>query len=468
MLQVGLEIHGYINTKEKLFCSCRAEHGLKFSKPNTNICPVCTGQPGAKPMLPNSGAISRAIQIALILNCRINNKLIWKRKHYDWPDLPKGYQNTLSGPHSIPVGENGKFLGINIRECHLEEDPAAWNPKTGEIDYNRSGSPLIEIVTEPDFTNSEEVINWLRQLITILDYIKAIDKTSGIKADVNVSVTGGMRVEIKNINGLKKIQKAIEYEFARQKKPGELPKTQETRMFDDTRGITKVMRTKEQTEDYRFISDPDLPVIKLEKSRIEKLKKELPETPAEKLTKLVKKYKIEKKHAEILTKKLDIVEFFEKIIEKINPKLAVRWVTEELLSVLNYNKKELDDTNIIPEKFIGLLKNIEEGIITELNAKDILRNWAAEKPATYKINLKEKTKVSDKIDIKKFAKISDKKEIEKIAKKVMKENPKAVADYKSGKKESLNFLIGQVMKASNKRADYNLARDVLEREIIEG
>jgi aspartyl-tRNA(Asn)/glutamyl-tRNA(Gln) amidotransferase subunit B len=448
MLKVGLEIHGYINTKEKLFCRCRAEHGLKFSKPNTNICPVCTAQPGAKPMLPNRKAVSKSVQIASILKCRINDKLIWKRKHYDWPDLPKGYQNTISGPHAIPVGEKGKFSGIRIRECHLEEDPAAWNPKTGEIDYNRSGSPLIEIVTEPDFRSTEQVIQWLKQLITTLDYIKAIDKTSGIKADVNVSVNNE-RVEIKNINGLKKIQRAIEYEEQRQKK--EPVKIQETRMFDDAKGITRLMRTKEQTEDYRFITDPDLPVINLDKKRIEKIKKEIPETPSEKLGKLIKKHRIEKKHAEILTKKLDIVEFFEKISGKANPGLAVRWVTEELLSVLNYNKKELEETGIKAEHFIELLKLIEAKKITELRAKDILRGWIPKSS-------------SPKSQIKKHKQISD-NEIEKIVKKVIKENKKAVEDYKAGNANALNFLVGQVMKLSEKRADYKTAKEIIEKEI---
>ena len=168
MPKIGLEIHGYINTKEKLFCKCKCEHGMKFFKPNTNICPVCTGQPGSKPMLPNSSAIEKAIQIALILNCKINEKLVWQRKHYSWPDLPKGYQNTISGPYATPIGISGNFEKIGITECHLEEDPAAWNPETGEIDYNRSGSPLIEIVTEPEFKSEEEVIEWLKQLIATL------------------------------------------------------------------------------------------------------------------------------------------------------------------------------------------------------------------------------------------------------------------------------------------------------------
>lgn len=452
MPKIGLEIHGYLSTEQKLFCRCKAIHGAKLSKPNLNICPVCTGQPGAKPMAPNKIAVDKAIQIALILNCKINEKLVWQRKHYDWPDLPKGYQNTISGAHAKTVGENGNFLGIKITECHLEEDPAAWNPKTGEIDYNRSGLPLIEIVTAPEFKSPEQVADWLKQLITALSYIKAVDKKAGIKADVNISLPElkGERVEVKNVNSISNIKLTIESEIERQKE--EIPRVQETRRFDEVKGRTMKMRSKEQAEDYRFISDPDLPTIFLDKKRIEKISSALPETPQQKLEKLIKKYKIEKRYAEILTKKIEIVEFFEKIIDKANPKLAIRWVTEELLSVLNYNKKELDEIEIQPEHFIELLKLIDEKKITELKAKEILRTW------------KEKSE-SPKSEAKKNSQISDSAEIEKIAKIILKENSKAVADYKSGKKESLNFLIGQLMQKTNKRADFKTAREVLERII---
>ena len=452
MAKIGLEIHGYLSTNEKLFCRCKTIHGLKFSKPNTNICPICTGQPGAKPMLPNKSAIDKAIQISLILNCKINPKLIWQRKHYDWPDLPKGYQNTLSGPHAFPVGENGNFLGIRIREAHLEEDPAAWNPQTGEIDYNRSGLPLIEIVTEPDFKTSDEVFNWLKQLIATLSYIKVFDKNAGIKSDVNVSLPElkGVRVEIKNVNSITNIKTAIEKEIERQK--SDVPKVQETRRFDEAKGTTMKMRSKEEAQDYRFISDPDLPKIRLEKIRIEKIKSALPETPSEKLQKLIKRYKIEKKYAEILTKKFEIAEFFEKIIEKANPQVASQWVTIELLSVLNYNKKEFDEIEIKPEHFIELLKLIENKKITELKAKEILRSW------------KEKS-FSPIKEAEKQSMISSEKEIENVCREIIKENANAVADYKSGKKESLNFLIGKVMQKTNKRADFKTAKEILEKLI---
>jgi aspartyl-tRNA(Asn)/glutamyl-tRNA(Gln) amidotransferase subunit B len=450
MVMIGLEIHAYLNTKEKLFCSCKSEHGLKYSLPNVNICPICTGQPGSKPMLPNKEAINKTIQIALILGCKINEVLIWNRKHYSWPDNPKGYQNTLSGTHSTPNGINGNFLGIKINECHLEEDPAAWNPKTGEIDYNRSGSPLIEIVTAPDFKNKEEVVEWLKQLIITLNYIKAVDKNAGIKADVNISVPNGKRIEIKNVNSLTNISRAITFEIERQLKNP--PQEQETRRFDDLKGKTIKMRSKEQAEDYRFIPDPDLPNLVIDKKRIEKIKSQLPETPQEKLKKIIKKYKIPEKNAEILTKKLDIVEFFENIVEKTNPLLATRWVTEELLSVLNYNKKELEELEINIEHFIELINLIEEKIITELKAKDILRSW------------KEKS-FSPREKLEKTSQISGEKEIKIIAQKVLKENKKAVEDYKSGNKNSLNFLIGQVMKLTDKRADYKTAMAVLEKEL---
>ena len=452
MVKVGLEIHGYLNTKEKLFCRCKSIHGAKFSKPNTNICPVCTAQPGAKPMLPNSKAVEKAIEISLILECKIFPQFSFQRKHYDWPDMPKGFQSTISGPHATPVGVGGKFLGIKITEAHLEEDPAAWNPLTGEIDYNRSGSPLIEIVTEPDFKSAEQVVSWLKQLVVTLDYIKAIDKNSGIKVDVNVSLPEFKteRAEIKNINSLSGVKAAIEYEIVRQKK--EKPIRKETRAYDESKGVTIKMREKELAQDYRFISEPDLPVLKIEKSRIEKIKSSLPETPHEKLAKLVKKHKIKKEYAEILTKKLDIVEFFEKIIGKVkNPELAVHWVAGELSRVLNYAKKEIADVDINPGHFIELLNLIEKNTITALKAKEILNEFI---PKSF--SPKEKLKAS--------AKISG-GEIESICAKVIKENQKAVQDYKDGNFSALNFLLGQVMRHSGKRADSSEARKILERMI---
>lgn len=453
-LKIGLEIHGYLVTKEKLFCNCKNAHKLKEIKPNTLICPICTGTPGSKPMLPNAEAIKKIIQIALMLGCKINSepeKLIWYRKHYSWPDLPKGFQNTISGTYANPVGINGNFLGIGIREVHLEEDPAQWNPETGEIDYNRSGVPLVEIVTEPDFKSSSQVAEWIKQMLLTMSYIKALDSDAGFKSDVNISLHGE-RIEVKNMNSISEIIKAIEYEYERQKK--EKPINKETRQWNPEKQITIKMREKESHADYRFIKEPDLPIIKLKKAEIEKIKSSLPESPLVKLEKLIKKHKISEYYAKILTSNLEIVEFFEKIIEdkNVTPSLAVPWVTIELLGMLNYNKKTLSQVKLEPEHFIQLLKAVESKKLTELKAKDILRSW--------------KTK-SSQPDLKGETIISNKSELQEIVKKVLasKENQKAIEDYKSGNKQTLNFLIGAVMKLSNKRADFKTAKELLEKEL---
>jgi aspartyl-tRNA(Asn)/glutamyl-tRNA(Gln) amidotransferase subunit B len=449
-MKIGLEIHGYLKTKKKLFCNCNAISGVKYSEPNSNICPICTAQPGSKPLLPNEDAIKKSIKIGLILNCKINEECVWQRKHYDWPDLPKGFQSTISGTYAKPIGENGSFLGIRIREVHLEEDPAAWNPQTGEIDYNRSGLPLIEIVTEPDFRSSKQVVEWLKQLISTLDYIKIINKKAGIKADVNVS-TSGERVEVKNVNSLRNIQKTIEYEILRQK--DEIPTIQETRRFDELKGTTKKMRDKEGAEDYRFLFEPDLPKIVLNKRRVLEIKSSLPEMPHEKVKKLISKYKIPENSAEILTKKLEIVEFFEKVVSKGKLKLALRWVTEELLSVLNYNKKELEDVEIEAEHFLELLELLDKDKITEHQAREILRSWIPKSFFPSK-NLEGKEKIVDE------------EELENFVKEVLKNFPEAVQDYKKGKENALNFLIGQIMKKSKGRADNKIVEKILKRSII--
>ncbi len=449
MVKIGLEIHGYIMTKEKLFCKCLSSHGKKYTVPNTNICPICTGQPGSKPLLPNEEAVKKLIQVALVLNCTVNKNVFWQRKHYSWPDLPKGFQSTISGPYAIPNGTNGKFMKIRIRECHLEEDPAAWNPVTGEIDYNRSGAPLVEIVTEPDFKNSDEVVGWIKNLMTALGYIKAIDKQSGIKADVNVSIEGGKKIELKNINSTRKIKEAIEIEIARQEK--EIPKEEQTRMYDEKEKTTKLMRTKENAIDYRFIREVDLPLLEIGIKLINSLKKGIPELPQERLKKLIKHYKIDKKTASILTKEIEVADLFEKVCKKVGVKLALVWVLQEFLNVVNHNKMNVSDFNINPKHFIELLQAVKEKKITELKAKDILRKWV---PDSF----------SPMDEINKNTKLS-KEEVNKFVSKAIKENPKAIEDYKKGVAGAINFLIGEVMKKSNKRADFKLVKEMLEERL---
>ncbi|MEK6872580.1 MAG: Asp-tRNA(Asn)/Glu-tRNA(Gln) amidotransferase subunit GatB [Nanoarchaeota archaeon] len=452
---IGLEIHGYIETEEKLFCRCKNFHDMKKIKPNTNTCPICTGMPGSKPMLPNKQAIDKILQISLMLNCKPNlvenNKfLVFQRKHYNWPDMPTGYQKTISGAYSVPVAEKGNFLGIKIREVHLEEDPAAWNPETGKIDYNRAGAPLVEIVTEPDFKSSEHVEIWLRQLILSLSYIKALNKDAGIKADVNVNIKGTERTEIKNVNSVREIVKAINYEVKRHEK--EKPIKKETRRWNSELEITELMREKEEQADYRFIPDPDLPVIKITKDRIENIREALPETPMEKLEKIIKKYKIDKENARILIKNLEIAELYEKIIEKIDARFALSWITVEWFSVLNYNKKTMQELEINADHFIELLELLEKNKITPLKAKDIMRKFIPKSFSPKKI-------------IEEFVKIDNEQELREIIQEVLIENEKTVIDYKKGEKKASNFLIGKVMNVTNKRADYQIVKKILDEEL---
>jgi aspartyl-tRNA(Asn)/glutamyl-tRNA(Gln) amidotransferase subunit B len=452
--KIGIEIHGYLTTKEKLFCKSSADY--KNADANTNICPICTGQPGCKPMAPNLKALEKCIAIALMLDCKINSILTWQRKHYDWPDLPKGYQNTISGASSVPVGEKGKFNDIGITECHLEEDPAKWDPETGTVDYNRCGVPLIEIVTEPEFNSSKQVREWLNQLLVLLSYIKAVDKDAGIKADINVSVNAngkqGERVEIKNLNSMYSIEKAIDHEILRQSNLLEKGEKvlRETRTFNDNSRTTTAMRSKEQAEDYRFIPDPDLPIIEISEELIKKIQSSLPESPNAKIKRFIKEYKIDDATAKVLASNIALANFFDEIVKQADAKLASYWVTIELLRVLNYNKKSLEEVDIKPEHFIELLNAVDKKAVTELAAKQILNEFI---PKSFSPSSK----------LIKAAVIDDKSDLEKICQHVIKKNKQAVDDYKSGNEKSIFFLMGEVMKATQKRADSKVALEILKK-----
>jgi aspartyl-tRNA(Asn)/glutamyl-tRNA(Gln) amidotransferase subunit B len=446
---IGLEIHTYLVTKEKLFCKCKSSRE-KGIVPNINICPICTGMPGAKPMLPNKSAVEKAIMIGLMLGCSINRILNWQRKHYSWPDLPKGYQLTLSGTHATPLGQGGKFNGIKISSMHLEEDPASYNPDSGEVDYNRSGLPLVEIITDPDFSTSEEVIDWLKKLLHSLSYLKIVDSNAGIKVDVNVNIPGkSERVEIKNISSLESISKAIDYELSRQAREGGSFK--ETRRYDDVKNKTMVMRSKEDAQDYRFIADPDLESLVFEEEFVKQINEKIPQMPEEKLEMLINKYNIDEKNAKILSRNIDIVEFFEKVAEKLDSKFVLPWITVELLRFLNYRDKKLDEIDLNVEHFIELLSLVKNGKITPLKAKEILNEFYP------------KSFMPDSIQ----GKIIDKSEIKKFVEKIILDNPKAVEDYKKGEKNAFNFLLGAVMKETKKRADFKVAGEVLT-EVLSG
>ncbi len=452
-LKIGLEIHGYLDTKEKLFCMCKSSGD---GVPNSRICPICTGTPGSKPMAPNMSAVEKMIQIALIFGSKINyNNIVWQRKHYNWADLPKGYQTTISGAHATTNAIGGKFKGINLTELHLEEDPAQWNPDSGKINYDRSGLPLIEIVTEPEFSDSEQVVEWLKSLLISLSYIKAVRKNAGIKVDVNVS-TYGERVEMKNLNSIEKIRKAINYEIARQVEnyKNGIEQKRDTLAFDEKLGKTIKMRSKEGAADYRFISDPDLPVIKIDKKMVSKIKSEMPEMPEVKLNRLLSEYNVDKNDAKILTKNLELVEFFEGLVHSgVDVNKNMSWVTIELLRVLNYNKKTLDDSDIDiePEHLAELINAVHDKKITVLKGKQIMNDFV---PRSF--SLKEHKKEIGNID---------NVAVENLCRQVIDENPHVVDEYCAGKNASLNFLIGQVMRLSERRADFKIVTEKI-KEIL--
>lgn len=446
-VRVGLEIHAYLLTKEKLFCRCPTNY--QDAKPNTNVCPRCTGMPGSKPMLPNKEALNKIIKLALMLNCKINKQFVFQRKHYNWPDMPNGYQKTISGSYSLPIGYGGEFLGIRVRDVHLEEDPARWDPSTGTVDYNRSGMCLVELVTEPDFNSAEQVREWLHKLLHMLGYIRILDEQAGIKSDVNVDINEGERVEVKNIHSLWSIVKAIEYETERQQREEVV---RETRMFDEKTRKTYSMRVKEEAEDYRYIPEPDLPMIKITEDYVRKLEKELPERPHEKALRFTKEYKLDKKDAEIITSDFILGNLFENIVKKIKVELAVRWLRGELLRVLNYNKMDISESKITEKHLMELLNLIQDKKITESVGKKIL-NELVVKPFD----------VGEYVKKNKLIAVQEKGKLEDICKKVIEKNKQAVNDYKSGNENALNFLLGQIMKETKGTARHDIVVEILKK-----
>ncbi|MCC7557757.1 MAG: Asp-tRNA(Asn)/Glu-tRNA(Gln) amidotransferase subunit GatB, partial [Methanobacteriaceae archaeon] len=333
-MKCGLEIHVQLETDSKLFCTCHTNY--QEASPNTNICFVCLNQPGAKPYPPNQKAMEGAIKIALMLGCKISDEVTYfMRKHYNYPDLSSGYQRT-----SVPIGYEGEMNGVRIREVHIEEDPGQYKPDMGVVDFNRSGIPLIEIVTEPDMNSPEAARTFLRELIRVLEYSGNARGEGTMRADVNISLEGGKRVEIKNINSIKGAFKALKFEMVRQKNLINRGVTikQETRAFLESQMITVSMRLKEEAEDYRYIPDPDLPPMIAQEEQIEDIKEKMPEPPHIKTQRFVEQYGIEEQHAKVLTSELELADAFEEVAKNVDPDFAALWMRDELKRVIYYNK----------------------------------------------------------------------------------------------------------------------------------
>ncbi len=432
----GIEVHIQLNTKSKVFCSCPTSGD---ENPNTRTCEICVGLPGSKPVL-NREALHQAIKVALALNCTISKETFFSRKNYFYPDLAKNYQISQ---YEIPIGVNGKLENIRIRRIHLEEDPGALIHKDSIclIDYNRSGIPLIEIVTEPDFKSPNEARLFLRKLITVLEYLNIYTRKSEatMKADANISTTGE-KVEIKNITGLKEIERALEYEAARQEK--EPAKKQETRGWDPDKGITFLQRTKEEETDYGYLTDPDLPLIELSEPLIKRLQSEIPELSLEKVSRFRKQYNLQAEDAETLASERLLAELFEQVATEIDPVLAAKWLRRDLMKVLHYNKKELKDVDIDAKHIIELLTLLKENKINDATAKDLLIKLI-EKPFS----------PSEYVKKEKLEMVSSIEELESMCKEVIKNNKAVADDFKTGKHEAMNFLVGQVMRLSKGKAN---------------
>ena len=342
---IGLEIHVELDTNSKLFCGCKRSND-ENEEPNTRVCPICLGHPGSKPSL-NKKSISHAIKLALATNSEIASELVFSRKSYFYPDLAKNYQISQ---FEMPLAQKGSIelstgKSINLTRIHMEEDPAALVHPNGMgkyvlIDYNRSGDPLVEIVTEPELGSPSEARDFMKQLITLLKYLKIFDiKTCIIKADANISIkeSNYTRAEVKNITGFKEIEKAIEYEVQRQKqavKEGQ-HLVQETRGWDPVNGITKTLRKKETEDDYGYIIEPDLVITDITDDWVEKLRQSMPELPREKEARYVSEYKLDKTDAKIIASTYELAEYFENIIKKVSPQLSARWLRRELTRVMN-------------------------------------------------------------------------------------------------------------------------------------
>lgn len=449
-VRIGLETHVQLNTKTKMFCSCPLPS--IDAKPNTHVCDVCLGFPGTKPRL-NKIVIDHAIRIALALNCEITNSMFFSRKSYFYPDMSKNYQITQ---YELPVGINGYVLldkkKVRIKRIQLEEDPAKLLHEGGDIiksrltliDYNRSGIPLVEIVTEPDLESPSQARDYLGKIKSILEHLGAYDESKGvIKTDANISLPDSERVEVKNITGLRGVERALSYESIRHKNLLTLGESvaRETRHFNEKTGMTFSLRLKETETDYGYIFEPDLSWISITPEKVQALKKSMPELPDERIERFIRKSGLSRENAVTLVSDKALADFFEVCasLYKNIAKLA-NFTTTDLLKCLNYNNLRITDSKITPQGYVDLLESIDSGKITARMAKELIKEYVMTG-----------TQPKELIN-KKSLKIIPESEVEKAVEKVIKKNKQAVLDYKHGSEKSINFLVGEVMKLTKGQA----------------
>ncbi|MFY9706046.1 MAG: Asp-tRNA(Asn)/Glu-tRNA(Gln) amidotransferase subunit GatB [Desulfobacterales bacterium] len=464
---IGLEVHAQLNTATKIFCGCSTAFG---APPNTHTCPVCLGMPGVLPVL-NRKVVEFTLRMALATHCDINPESRFARKNYFYPDLPKGYQISQyelpiasNGWTEIQIGGDRKRIGIN--RIHMEEDAGKLihDPlrPVSRVDFNRTGVPLIEIVSEPDLRSPEEAGAYLRQLRAIVRYLGICDgnlEEGSFRCDANVSIrpfgdqTFGTRAELKNLNSFKHVEKALQYEVMRQTETlrdgGRV--IQETRLWDPDRNCSASMRGKEEAHDYRYFPDPDLLPLTISTEWIEHVRQELPELPEAKRDRFVEDYGLPAYDADLLTTDRELADYFETCLETFNnPKPVSNWIMGPLLGLLNTADKSIDASPVSPENLGRLLRLIEEGVISGKIAKTVFDEMAVGGYAPDRI-VKERGLVQ----------VSDASQIETAVDKVMAENADEVQAYRAGKTKLLGFFVGQVMRETKGKANPRVVNEVL-------
>jgi len=468
---IGLEVHAQLLTESKAFCSCSTRFG---ADPNSNVCPVCLGMPGVLPVL-NHQVVEFLIRLGLATHCSIAPRSIFARKNYFYPDLPKGYQISQ---YEAPICEHGWIeiaasegnRRVRIRRAHLEEDAGKSVHIAGtngsRVDLNRAGTPLLEIVTEPDLRSADEVVAYLKGLRDVLMYLEVCDGNmdeGSFRCEPNLSLRPlgqkefGTKVELKNINSFKFVKDAIEYEIKRQTKVlnegGKI--NQETRLWNLDRGETVVMRSKEEAHDYRYFPDPDLVPLKLEKEWIEGCRKHVAELPAARLQRFVSEFALSEYDAGVLTASKAVADYFESCVKLFNqPKTVSNWVMGELTRELNNSGTDASASPVLPERLVSLLQLVEQGTISLKVAREIF-------PEVYSSGKTPEQIVQEKGLIQ----VSDEGALDKIIDEVLAKNPTQVAQFKEGKQQVLGFLVGQVMKASGGKANPGKVNELLRKRL---
>jgi aspartyl-tRNA(Asn)/glutamyl-tRNA(Gln) amidotransferase subunit B len=471
---IGLEVHCQLATHTKIFCGCPIAFG---SAPNTNVCPVCLGMPGALPVL-SRHAVELAIQASLALNCEVRGTSIFARKNYFYPDLPKGYQisqydRPLSEQGWLDIVIDGVTKRIGITRVHMEDD-AGKSTHDGfrdsdaytYVDLNRTGAPLIEIVSDPDMRNSEEAFQYLTEMKQILQYVgvSACDMEKGqLRCDANVSVRPrgqvelGTKAELKNLNSFRFVKQAIDYEIARQValiESGERVQ-QESRLYNVDLGETFAMRSKEQAHDYRYFPEPDLLPLKISDEWLSGVRSTMAELPAAKRKRFIAEYGLSEYDAQVLTQTRGMAVYYEQVASASgNPKLAAGWISVELMSLLKADGKEIEQSPVPAANLAELVGLIASGELTGKIAKEVLPKMYQTGDTAHTIVEREGLKA-----------ISDTGALEKIADEVIAKNPKQVEQYRGGKTSILAFFVGQLMKATRGQADPPTASEILKRKL---